>query len=256
MADKTPEEILKEELAKIQSGSPVNPKKPNVYWGQKTVGSGGGEFHGGADNTQQVDEAQYDWAMNNFYTWDDTERAAWGARLYKAGLLKDPTDYNGMLEAWKYAVDNAANMWTHGKKKITPWGFIDLVDGMNGERPTSTTTRNTQVNYQIPSVTEATASITTMFQQLLGRDPTEGEIERYRSMWIGQARKDPTTVTSVNTTDTFGNTSTTSTSSGGFDPSGFLPDQVKADPEWGAYQAAVPYYNMLNQIAGSPYPER
>jgi hypothetical protein len=161
-----------------------------------------------------------------------------------------------MLEAWKYAVDQAAAMWTHGHKPITPWGFIDLVDGMNGEKPTSKTTRNTQVNYQIPSVTEATASITTMFQKLLGRDPTEGEIERYRSMWIGQARKDPTTVTTTNVTDQFGNTRSSSTSEGGFDPSGFLPEQVQGDPEWGAYQASTTYYNVLNQIADSPYPDR
>lgn len=246
------------ELAKLlqeyaATAGPADPKKPSVYWGQKSIGDQGGEFHGGADIRQGDDIAQYDWAQNNFYTWDDTERAAWGQRLYKAGLLKDPTDYDGMLKAWNYAVDQAAAMYTYGGRKITPFGFIDLIDGMNGEKPTSQTARNTQVNYQIPSVSEATASIKTMFQQMLGRDPTDGEIERYRSMWIGQARKNPTTTTSTVTSDLQGNTSTSTTSSGGFDPSGFLPDQVKGDPEWGAFQAATSYYSALMDLAKAQF---
>lgn len=249
----TPEEFLKDFLANGGGAVPGQPAKPKVYFGKKTTGG----YDPARDAlisgrvTTAPDERDLDSAVNDFYTWSEAERGAWGQRLYKAGMLRDPDDYDGMLKAWQYAVEQAAGMWTHGKKPVTPWQFIDLLDSGQGPQGGPKTTKSTSKSYQIPSESEARAAITAIFQDQLGRDPTDGELSRYRSMWIGQARQNPATTTTTTTTDPTGNTTSSSTTSGGFDPRGFLVQEAQGDPEYGALQSATTYYNVLEQLARS-----
>lgn len=254
----TPEERqrrLQEQAQQMLAGlGGATATKPKVYFGQRQSGFTGlrddkpGEQIGVRTGDDILD---LDAATSNFYSWSDVERDAWGKRLYKAGMLRDPDDFDGMLKAWAYAVEQAAGFYTHAGRKITPWQVIDLLDSGEGPQGGPKTTKSTSKAYQIPSESEARAAITAIFQDQLGRDPTDGELSRYRSMWIGQARQNPAVTTTTTTTDPSGNTSSSSTTSGGFDPRGFLVQEAQGDPEYGALQSATVYYNVLEQLARS-----
>jgi hypothetical protein len=87
-----------------------------------------------------------------------------------------------------------------------------------------------------------------IFQALMGRDPDKNELDRYGSMMTSYAQKHPTVTKQTQTTDIHGNTTSSSTSSGGYSAAGvtdMLSNQAKADPEYGSYQAATTYFNAL-----------
>jgi hypothetical protein len=192
-------------------------------------------------------------ALNQFYTWSDDERAAWGRRLYSAGYLKNPDDFDDQLKGWAYAVENASNYYTGAGKQMTPWAFIDMkiaTSKVEEHKPYQGPRTQTSVN--LPSKTDANAAIQAMFKNELGREATDGELDRYRSIMLAQYKKNPTITTTTPTK--FGENGevidSTSTTKGGFNPQGWLEDQAQADPEYGAYQAASTYYNALQSALG------
>jgi hypothetical protein len=192
-------------------------------------------------------------ALNQFYSWSDEERAAWGRRLYAAGMTKNPDDYDAQLEGWKYAVANASSYYTAAGKTMTPWGFMDMKQATMGEKVEPYRGPRVQKNYNLPSKTDAEAAIKSMFQNELGRDPSDGELDRYRSMMLAQYKKNPTVTTTTPTSFAADGSviDSKTTTTGGFNPQGWLEDQTEADPEWGAYQAATTYFNALQQAMGS-----
>jgi hypothetical protein len=223
--------------------------EPTVYLGQTGAYLGSILVHN--DKRLPIDDA-----IQAFYAWGDDERAQWGKRLYGAGVIRDPGDFNGMLEAWKYAVTQTASYNAAGRSKLTPWAFMDMLErtgGTPGQKvdvPKTTTSSNTQ--YNIPSKSDAGAAIRTLFKEQLGRDPEDGELDRYTSMLISKFRANPASTTTTTTTDPDGNSTSKSTSKSGFNPAGYLEDQVQGDPEWGAYQAATTYFNALQGALGAP----
>lgn len=188
--------------------------------------------------------------LAQFYQWDDTERAQWGKRLYTAGLIKDPNDWDGQLAGWKAAVQGASDYYVSAGKHITPWGFMDLKQEQAAGPPQPHTSTSTSVN--LPSKSDAAAAIQAMFKNELGREATDGEIDRYSSMMLAQYRKNPNKTVTTSTTNADGtNTTSNSLQSGGFNPQGWLEDQAQADPEYGAYQASTTYFNALQQAIGA-----
>jgi hypothetical protein len=173
-----------------------------------------------------VDEA----TIAYYSEWTDAERIAWARRMYAAGFVSDPNDIEGAYRAWATAVDRASAMWENGRKKLTPWQAMDIMEGINpnGGPPAP----KTSTNYNIPSAEDAAALVTAVFKGALGRDPNDAELSRYRSMLTGKAKANPTV--STMTTDQAGNTSTTTT--GGYS----------------AYQAATTYFNALVSALGAP----
>jgi hypothetical protein len=137
----------------------------------------------------------------------------------------------------------------HGAgKKVTPWQVLDVVAGGAGGGPHPTTQTNTSKSFNIPTVEDAHAATRQLFQALMGRDPDHGELDRYASMMTSYAQKHPTVTKQTQTTDIHGNTTSSSTSSGGYSQGGItdmLSQKAKADPEYGAYQAATTYTNAL-----------
>jgi hypothetical protein len=99
-----------------------------------------------------------------------------------------------------------------------------------------------------------------MYQNELGRDPTDGELSRYRSMLINKSKANPQTQTSTTTTTPNKDGSNTSqvsnsTSSGGWSQAGLTDDlqgKVHADPEFGAYQAATSYMQAIESLFSGP----
>jgi len=235
-----------------QGGSTAPGAKPMVYWG--SAGTGG--FFSSKDvlnpRTYKVSEITktQDDAIAQFYTWSDEERAAWGQRLYKLGIIKTPDDYSGMFNAWQQAVQEAANFYTFGGRKVTPWDVVDLFSTAHGSTPTTTTRKSK--SFQIPNPGDAHAAVKSIFQSALGRDPTDGELARYSSMLVAKSKANPQITNTTSTTDTSGNVSQTSTTSGGFNPSDVLNSAIENTNEYGAYQAATTYMNaLLAKIGGA-----
>jgi anti-sigma factor ChrR (cupin superfamily) len=105
----------------------------------------------------------------------------------------------------------------------------------------------------VPDKASAEAAVRSLFQEQLGRDPEEGEMDRYVSMIQSGYRSHPSTTTTTQTTDAQGNTTQKSSTTGGnYDPSSMLVDQAQADPEWGSYQAATKYFNAMISALGAP----
>lgn len=236
------------------SGGSQAPSQPTVYLGNS--GRYIGSTFVSEDKRPTVDEA-----VGEFYRWGDDERAQWGKRLYGAGVIKDPNDFNSMLDAWKYAVNQTAAYNAAGREKLTPWAFMDMLekqgtykgnvaDRQAALQPKTTTSSNT--SYNIPSKSDAQAAIRTLFKEQLGRDPEDGELDRYTSMLISKFKANPASTTTTTTTDPNGNSTSKSTSKSGFNPAGYLEDQAQGDPEWGAYQAATTYMNALQSAIGAP----
>lgn len=202
-----------------------------------------------------------DQAVAQFYSWSDEERSQWGKRLYTMGVLKDPNDWNGMLNYWADAVKQSANLYSYGGKPVTPWDFVTMqqknaAPGANYNGPVTHTTHDTSVN--LPSESDAQAAIKTLFKEQLGRDPEDGELSRYTSMMMAKFKAHPQSTTTTTTTDPGkggkdgGSTTSSSTSTGAYNPQVDLQDAVQADPEWGAYQAATTYYNALQGALAAP----
>jgi len=235
--------------------------QPMVYLGQA------GRYNGSMME-------KYDWrvsldeAVAEIYNWQDDERAQWGKRLYGAGLLDDPNDWNGMQEAWEYAVKQTAGFNAGGKPKMTPWSFIDLLeqrgagkDALDARRRQAANearalmpSRSTSTSYNaLPTKEDAHVAIKTLFQEQLGRDPEDGELDRYTSMMLSKMKANPGKTVSTSISDPRTNTTTsTSRTTAGFNPSGMLEKEAKGDPEWGAYQAATTYFNALQGAIGAP----
>jgi hypothetical protein len=191
-------------------------------------------------------------ALAQFYQWSDEERQQWGKRLYSAGFTKNPDDWDAQLEGWKYAVNAASSYYTAAGKHITPWAFMDMRQDSGAAAQPYKGPRTT-TSYNLPSKSDAHAAITAMFKDQLGRAPEQGELDKYTSMMLAQYRKNPQTTTTTPTK--FGANGevidSTSTTSGGFNPQGWLEDQAQGDPEWGAYQAATTYFNALQGAIGA-----
>jgi hypothetical protein len=118
-------------------------KAPVVFWGMNPGTSKGahnadsldrgaselGITPGGAKEVGLQD------AVADWYKWSDQERSAFGQRLYKLGLVKDPNDYGSVFNAWQSAVQEASNFYMAAGKKVTPWQVLDIVaGGTNGGR--------------------------------------------------------------------------------------------------------------------------
>lgn len=220
-----------------------------VYLGQGSgvdgkVHAGQGEYDrfAGPRPVQNQETTQLE-AIDDFYHWSPEYQAAWGKQLYNAGLLKSPSDWDGMLQAWTYAVKQSARYYNAGKN-MTPWDYMQQYMFKQAEQNQGPTT-STSTSVNLPSKEEADMTIKAIFKEQLGRAPEAGELSKYRSMLMQQAKANPNKTVTTTTTDKNGNTSSNSTTSGGFNPQGWLEDKAQGDPEWGAYQAATTYYNAL-----------
>jgi hypothetical protein len=236
-------------------------KTPMVFWGagtKTTVGAHNADSRDraasalgitpGADQTRTLQDAVADW-----YSWSPSERSAFGQKAYRLGLIKDPNDYGSVFSVWQSSVQEASNFYSFGGKKITPWQALDVIGGSgpNGGKPTTQT--NTSRSFNIPTVQDAHAVTRQMFQSLVGRDPDANELDRYASMMTGYAQKHPTVTKQKQTTDVHGNTTSSSTTSGGYTQAGLqdmLGQEAKADPEYGAFQSATTYMNAMISAMG------
>lgn len=248
---------------------PVVESGVRVFWGYQTVGSRRADMPGGPAPARVPLYLTEDQAVEKLAELNDTELAALGQRMYRAGMISDPASIKAITSGWAELVQIAALKLQGANRHVTPWQVLDLQEAMTLDAgtgpagqgvgggggykgPRSLTKR--EKNFTIPTAEEADSITRTMFQNLLGRDPDEAEMGRYRSLLIGKAKQNPQVTTTTQKFDAFGNTvDTSSTSAGGFTATmaqESVRDKAQADPEYGAYQAATTYMNALQQAIG------
>ena len=215
-------------------------------------------------------------AENAYYTWTDKQRADFRAKALVGGLLKIG---DGDIEAgalWKNLVDQAANYGNAGQAVSptdllagyvkansggTPWvkqGNFEI-NSITGEKryigPQFRTTTATNMNLTDPATARAVA--TSVFQQLLGRDPGQGEIQAYAQALTQSEIQNPSRTTTTTQYDmTTGDpTNTSSYSTGGMtaeEQQQLAIDAIKKKPEYAQVQAATTYANALESaVKGS-----
>jgi len=231
------------------TGTQTANDEPKVWFGYSSHPSR-------TDDTQSLTMAK-----NNIFTWSPSEQQAWVNKLYRAGLINDPSNFDAAIAQWSSAVDFAAGQYTYGGKKVTPWDVIQDRLGLsklNGKGNGPRTTTSTSTAAQVLSNGDADTMIKAMFQNQLGRDPDKGELSRYRSMLINHVSDNPTVTKTTQTVDAKGNSTSNTTSSGGTSESelsGMVSSRNTADPEWGAYQAATSYMGALEGLLGAGTPD-
>lgn len=200
------------------------------------------------DKTMSADDA-----VGSFWTWDDAQRKAFGDHLVALGLATaaDATRTPVLLAAWQDAVDAAANYYTTGKKKVTPWdalsgmaGIEGTVKGGAGSGTARSYTSTSPIDLTDPLA--AKALITDELSKRLGRAANAGEVSAFTNVLNNAERADrATTQTDV----TANGDSTTSLVSGGTlsaaSRTQMATDYAQSRPDYAEYQAAGTYLNYL-----------
>lgn len=206
-----------------------------------------------------------DAAYASYYSWAPSEQQSFANKLYRSGIISSPNDFQSAVAYWKQAVDYAGTQYTIGGKKLTPWDVVQQSLGLakaagaaQPRQPTTVTSTATQVLTN----GDANAMINAMYQNELGRDPTDGERSRYRSMLINKSKDSPTVTTTkrqfltnpdgTQGAQTGGGSSVTTGGFSSAEGNDMLQQDVHADPEYGAYQAATSYMQAIESLFSGP----
>ncbi|MGN6127879.1 MAG: hypothetical protein ACTHON_15060 [Humibacter sp.] len=213
-------------------------------------------------------------AEGAYLNWSQKTRDDFRAKGLLSGLL---TAGAGDLEAyslWQSLVKQSSLYGAQGKavspmdilsgyvKANSSGGWIKQgdfeINPVTGEKryigPRFKTT--TQVNANLSDPATARAIATQLFQQLLGRDPGQGEIAAYaQALAQSEAQNPSTTTTTTQYDSTTGDpTGSSSVTTGGMTDQGralLASDEIKKKAEYGATQAATTYMQALQQAVGS-----
>jgi hypothetical protein len=221
------------------------------------------QFGAGSWVSQAEAEAAY-------FTWDQKKRDDFRAKALVGGLLKYG---DGDMEAsalWKNLADQASNYGANGQP-VSPMDLMASyvkantngsqwvrqgdfeVNQLTGEKkyvgPQFKTTTASRIDMTDPTTARAISN--QLFQQLLGRDPNQGEIAAYAQALSQSEIQNPsqqTTTTQYDmTTGDPTNTSTVSTGGMTADAQAQLAaDQIKKKPEYGQVQAVTTYQNAFD----------
>lgn len=264
--------------ASAGSGSVYMGMTPQKTTGRDSVLSGayGAKNQGRAPLVVPESEAETD-----IYNWSSKTQQDFLAAGVIGGLLKSD---DGVMEAatlWKKLVKQSAQ-YTAAGKKISPWDVLGMyvntdakgkpdpwqtsadgkfsVNVLTGEKkyigPQFSTTSQTRTDLTDPTTAKAIA--TSVFQQMMGRDPGKGELASWGSALSQAEQASPVvdTTTTQYDMDTGEAVATNTTSAGGLtaDAKTYLEQQkAKKTPEYGAVQAGTTYANALeNAVYGAP----
>lgn len=251
----------------------VRPKKKVVKVNPGEVGdnlrsTGGGRVltgQGQMDLTPKAEFYSADQAASSFLDMDEKDRQEFLKKAIETGLIKPGSDgvsAADVFEAWQRATNYAAG---YNKDRgpdawISPWEAATRmgVSGVAGEggaydpfKPrtqTQTTKRDFTKGNDAESVTRNLESI---FQQEMGRAPTEQERAVYQKAIQKAYDANPEKTVSTTQTDANGVTTGTTTASGGVDMTATLLDQVRNDPESQAFQAGSTFFDAAMRSLGA-----
>lgn len=241
------------------AGQSANPKDPLVYLGQTQTVAGMSErnqllVESGklkpltVDNTMTLSQA-----AGQYYTWDQKTKDNFLAQIALTG--KDVTGLSDgeVAQLWAAYAAQAGNYYAMGQK-VTPWDIL-AKDRRQREAfmKTPRTVTTTSTDLDISSGLSARALFQQATHALLGRDPTKAELRTFQSQLNAYERANPrvtTTTTSYLGSEATGQKSTTTGGVKAEDRAMMAEDAAKADPEYGAYQAATNGMNWLMEMVG------
>lgn len=192
-------------------------------------------------------------AMGTWYSFSDQDRADLSKRMWYLGLIKDPNDFDAAYNTWKTAVEHAGRFAMAGRE-IDPRDVLDMMgDAANGPGAKQQAGPVTRRQIDLTDPETAKAWIQQAFAQSMGRAPEDAEVRALADALNQRERAHPTIQTTTPTKfDDQGNPiDTTVTTTGGVDSQAFLQNQIAADPEATAHQAAGELYPALLQALGA-----
>lgn len=218
-----------------------------------------------------------DEALQEFDRWDEKKINDFVAQARVGGLLS-PGD--GELQArglWAKLVESSAAKGAVGNN-VSPFdilaGYVKnagssgvWIDQGNGFQRNAVTGETRYVGPRFQTTTQtstdltdpqtARALTTSIFQQLLGRDPMPGELQSYADALASAEQANPVVTRTTVERDAEGNVvGQSSESTGGLGQGGsqyLLANRVKSGKEYGATQAATTYMNAFERaVWGSP----
>jgi hypothetical protein len=185
---------------------------------------------------------------------------SWAQIALEAGLITpdQTTDASALGRAWETAVGWALKFKeaSGGSIDMTPFEAAQKVAQNTGSAEAAKqayaaqhfTGDKTFVN---ESISDVEPDVSTL-HDLLGRDPSEGELAAYRHGVSETARANPVKTTTTTSYEDGQAVSQQAVSTGGFDKQQAEMDAARAaSPEVAEFQAASTYYNALVQALGS-----
>ena len=203
-------------------------------------------------NTHQTDYLTPEAAMGAWYSFTDDQRSGLMKRMWFLGLTKSATDFDGAFSVWKNAVGHAANFALSGRQ-IDPKDVLEMM--ADGEQGAGKYKQQESTHRSIDLTDPATARewVQQAFHQSMGRKAEDAEVRALVDALHERQKSNPQVTTTTPTKwDANGNAlDSTTTQTGGVDPDAFFAQQMAADPEAGAHQAASTLFPALMQALGS-----
>jgi hypothetical protein len=222
-------------------------------------------------------------AEQDYFHWSFKKQQDFVSQCVLAGRLKLGAGLDEGASEWAKLVKVAAKYGSAGQK-VQPWDLlaIDVKAAGGGNAwvqrgPFEFNTQTGQSRYVGPGTylgggkaqqvdtrvdltdpDTAKAVATKLFQDMMGRDPGAGELTGFASALHSAEQNSPVvnTTTTQYDMDTGQPISSDTTSSGGISAEGKAyigEQQVKGKKEYGAYQAATTYQNVLDSLVfGGP----
>lgn len=252
-AKRTKDDILSDFASLAQgSSSSGGTKDPLVYLGQNDTLMGEMRF---ATPGQYDKSAKLSEVADQYYDWDEKTKNKFLSQLGLAGYDVTKMKDGEIARMWGTYAEQAASYYKAGRgQRLTPWDIL-AKDRQQRESymKTPRSVTQTSTSYDMSTQQDAHAIFMQAAQSLLGRDPTKSEVSTFQRAINAYEKANPTVTTA--TTNYMGDdvTGRTSTTKGGVKDSArslMAMEDVKADPEFGAYQAATTYYDALMQEIG------
>lgn len=249
-------DALGKAVEKFKSGASTptsgGTKDPLVYLGQNDRLQGEMRFTAGTgyyDKTGKASEI-----AGQYYDWSQKTKDKFLTQLGLAGYDTSTMRDAQIAQLWAGYVGQAASYYQSGNK-LTPWDILSKdMQQREAYLNTPRSVTQTSTSYDMSTREDAHAIFLQAAQSLLGRDPTKSEISSFQKALNKYEKANPTKTTQ--TTNYLGDTVTgqTSTTTGGVKEGAravMATEDVKADPEYGAYQAATTYFDaMMDMIGG------
>lgn len=235
----------------------ANPQNPMVYLGTQTrtdlAGSSSYYAHlgsGGKPITQDVTATASEVAQQ-YYSWDQKTKDKFLSQLALTGRDVTGLADGQIAQLWAAYVGQAASYYG-ANQKLTPWDII-AKDMKQREifMKTPRTVTQTATDVQLSTQQDAHAIFLQAAQSLLGRDPTKSEIKTFKAALNAYEKANPrtTTTTSQYLGDQLQSQSQKTTGGVSEASRGLMAmEDIKKDPEYGAYQAATNGMNWLMEM--------
>lgn len=227
-------------------------KDPLVYLGQNSMLQGEMRYTAGTSYYDKTDKLSS--VSNQYYNWDQKTKDKFLTQLSLAGIDTTSLKDADVAKLWGSYAEQAASYYAAGTK-LTPWDILSKDrEQREAYLKTPRSVTQTQTTSNLSTGADSHALFLQAAQSLLGRDPTKSEVSSFQKALNAYEKKNPTvsTTTSNYVGDTLQSQNTT-TKGGVTDASRGLmaTEDIKADPEYGAYQAATTYFGALMDMIGS-----